>query len=205
MNVGTKMTAAGAFAHIRTLEQVVEDFEKRYGSGKMESHSTHDPVLEWTIKAPNVKEAIRRACDGRREDGKMFQMESCVRTSSKLAFRDHLVLMHDAIEDIITSGEVEAFDTLYDLVREAKPWGIGELSVYNVTARIGAWKGVRPIIYVYLHAGPLKGWKALTGSGKNPYRILVAELPEPLRHLAPHRTEDLFCEYRDLLNPGMLQ
>jgi hypothetical protein len=194
VNAGTKLTRAGAFNHLKTLADVVKSFEERYTA-----HS-HDPVIEYVMTSPDLPEAIRRAVAAKRRNGKMFGMESCIKASSRQAF----------LVNVSTAGMVhrfnryKTFEEVFDLVRSCMVPGIGELVVYNVSRRIGAYLRIEPKDFLYLHAGPLKGWKALTGQRGNPYRVSMKEVPAPLRVLTPHRLEDLLCEYREFLHPGLM-
>jgi len=199
MNVGTKATREGHLAHLQTLRDIVADYRKRfrYTSGAERSEGHHDPVVDFAKEAPDLRTAISRAVAGRRRDGKMFSEDSMVRASSKAELEAKLQRRHNALLDAMD------FEALHDFIQSQAPWGCGRLIVYNVAARIGAFFRIEPEDYVYLHAGPLRAWKKLTGSRSSPVRVPVAELPRALRALPPHQIEDLLCEYRDLLHPEM--
>jgi hypothetical protein len=202
MNVGTKLTAQGAFNHLHTLDLVVTNFMERFGyvENDFQSHSHHDPVLPYTIEAKSLKQAIERAVANRRPDGKMFSLGSCVRNSSKDEWAKALTTPNM----IMMIGTASSFEMVFDPVREKKPWGIGETSAYMTAVRIAAYLNIHQKDFLYLHAGPLKGWKALTKTKGSPYRVPWSEVPAPLRRLSPPRVEDLLCEYRDYLNPGLI-
>ena len=197
MNVGTKLTKAGAFNHITTLDGVVEDFKRRYGGA-----GHHDVVVLFCREAPDFPTLIERAVAGRRADGKMFQMDSCIPKVAKKALGKSLMASRGLIEDILYY--TKDFDQLYDLVDDRAGRGIGDLTIYNVTARIGGWKGIEPKRYVYVHCGPLAGWKALTGKRGHVVRIHMHDLPKPLQAHSPREVEDCLCEFRDFLHPGLL-
>lgn len=196
MNVGTQATKRGELAHLRTLADVVADFRVRYAHLINGAH--YDPVAAYSAKAPNLSEAISRACAGRREDGKMFAMDSCIFKPARDEFTDRMTARTGLV------ARCKTFDDLHDVVEAAAVKGIGSLLIYNVTCRIGAHRGLEPRDHVYLHAGPLKGWKRLTGSRESPKRVSLSTLPDELTVLPPRLIEDLLCEYRDLLNPGFL-
>lgn len=202
MNLGTKMTRAGKLAHVATLDDVVDEYllHFKFEAGAERSAGHHDPLIDFCREAPDLETAIRRAVDGRRRDGKMFSEGSCVRASSKEEFARELVGSQDALR-----ARSDDFDLLHDLVRFHAPWGIGTLTVYNVTARIAAYFGTHPERHIYVHAGPLKGWKRLTGTRGNPYRVPLTDVPAPLLRLKPYQIEDLLCEFRDLLHPEMMR
>lgn len=202
MNVGTKLTAQGAFNHLKTLDDVVTNFMERFGynEGELQSISHHDPVLPYTIEAPSLKIAIERAVANRRPDGKMFSLGSCVRNSSKDEWSKALTKP----DTIMMIGTASTFEEVFDPVREKRPWGIGETSAYMTAVRIAAHLNLHQKNFLYLHAGPLQGWKRLTGTKGSPYRVPWSEVPAPLRRLSPPRVEDMLCEYRDYLSPRLL-
>jgi hypothetical protein len=200
MNVGTQLTKSGALIHLKTLEDVVADYKVRfnYKAGIERSAGHHDPVVDFCREAEDPATCIKRAVDGRRKDGKLFSEGSCIRTKSKEKMTRTLLKKISALD------KCRDFEQVYAIVEEAAPWGIGNLTVYNTTARIAAYYSIHPEEFLYVHAGPLKGWKALTGLRNNPHRVSVLSLPKPLRKLPMHRVEDLLCEYNELLHPGMI-
>lgn len=206
MNTGTQMTKSGQLAHCKTLSDLVREynrlfqFDGNYQHKSERSVGHHDPVIDVCKEASSLHDCIVKAVDGKTKQGKTFSEGSCVRTSSKMLLAEaltkqpylgHLTLARD-------------FERIYDLVREAKPWGIGSLTVYNVAARIAAYKDIHPEKFLYLHAGPLVGWKRLTGCKVSPYRVPIEEVPEALRVLPMHKLEDFFCEFRNFLHPWLL-
>jgi hypothetical protein len=200
MNTGTQLTKSGELGHLKTLEQVVADFRVRfnYKRGVERSEGHHDPVVDVCIEAPNLTQAIELAVDGRRRDGKMFSEGSCIRASSKKKMTQALLRAKDKLR------ACRDFEAVYEIVRTSAKWGIGKLTIYNVTARVAAHMGIHPEAFLYVHSGPLRGWKALTGTKANPHRVPVEQLPKALRRLPVHRVEDLLCEYNELLHPGMI-
>ena len=130
----------------------------------------------------------------------MFPEDSCIDAAARRTFLNKLLKIKSKIVLIAM------FDDLHDLLESQAPKGIGALSVYNCTSRIAAWLKCGPTKRLYLHAGPLKGWKKLTGCKGSPRHVPWLEVPAPMRQrLASHQLEDLLCEYRDLLKPEMMQ
>jgi hypothetical protein len=201
MNVGTQLTKSGALAHLTTLEAVVADFNTRfnYKASVERSAGHHDPVVDFCREARDFSTCIRRAVDGKRKDGKMFSEGSCIRASSKVVMTDNLLKVRARLQ------KCKSFEAIYDLVKASAPWGIGNLTIYNVSARLAIYMGIHPEAFLYVHAGPLRGWKALTGTRKNLFRVPVEDIPKALRKLPLHRVEDLLCEYNELLHPGMIK
>ena len=101
-------------------------------------------------------------------------------------------------------ANITDFDPLYDLVKRSAPWGIGNMSIYAVSERIGAYLGLKPEAFLYLHAGPLVGWKNLTGCVGKPHRVPWSEVPPALRVLPNFEVENLLCEFRRHLHPRMM-
>lgn len=89
----------------------------------------------------------------------------------------------------------ENFDELHRVIAEriGSISGIGSLTVYDITHRIGAYIGKHPK-RVYLHAGTRKGAMIfhITGDSFDP-RIL----PRPFSRLQPYEIEDCLCIYMD--------
>lgn len=209
MNTGTRLTKQGRFSSLSTLSEVVSAYQELFDfreAGENHGVDTHDPVLDWCREASSIRKCIKRAVEGRRRDGKMFSEGSCIRESSKENLE--INLLHYSVLPALLYAQT--FEDVYNKVRSSAPWGIGDLTIYNVANRIAAYLEIKPEAYLYIHAGPLKGWKALMGrswKGTNgeTFRVPWEAVPEPLRVLPPHRVEDFLCEMRDVLHPGLLE
>jgi hypothetical protein len=203
MNTGTMLTRSGALGHLKTLDDVVSDYKVRFkfkhSAERSEGH--HDPCVDFCKESRSISMAIARAVDGRRRDGKMFPGGSCVRTQAK---KQLTLSLWRAERKIRLASD---FDELYDIVAKhvGGIFGVSRYTTYNVSLRIGAYLNLEPRAHIYLHAGPLKGWKRLTGHGGDIFRVPWKEVPRALRRLKPHSVEDLLCEMRELLHPGMLE
>jgi hypothetical protein len=76
--------------------------------------------------------------------------------------------------------------------------GIGELTVYDISQRIGSRFDLEPD-RVYLHSGTRVGARALGFDGRRA-SLEVAELPDELtEQLRPRELEDLLCIYKNAL------
>jgi hypothetical protein len=73
--------------------------------------------------------------------------------------------------------------------------GLGELWAYDTALRLGAHLGHLPA-RVYLHRGTRKGAENL-GLNVTGETIEVKDLPDALRSLPPHESEDILCIYKD--------
>ena len=69
--------------------------------------------------------------------------------------------------------------------------GIGELAVYDIACRIGAFLGLSPE-RVYLHAGTREGARALGLRGAS---VRKMDLPRAFGRLSPGEIEDCLCIY----------
>lgn len=92
------------------------------------------------------------------------------------------------------------FDALHRLVENeiGGMKGIGALTVYDISHRIGAYFRKAPE-RVYLHAGVRVGARALGISGDS---FDPKILPKPFARLAPSEIEDCLCIYKDDLTGG---
>ena len=90
----------------------------------------------------------------------------------------------------------KTFAELNDLVEQLiRPIHmIGELTVYDISLRIGARFDLEPEV-VYLHAGTRAGARKL-GLDWKAHALEPDELPEPLREIKPHQAEDVLCIYK---------
>jgi len=97
-------------------------------------------------------------------------------------------------------GKAASFDDLHQAVEAAilPLRGIGELAVYDIAHRIGAYRGLEPEL-VYLHAGTRAGAKILGLSGK---KLARRDLPAAFRGLSPAEIEDCLCIYKSWLRGG---
>lgn len=117
-------------------------------------------------------------------------------------FKDVLILLEKSIK------ECNDFDSIYKVIFDAKIKGIGELSVYDISFRLGKMAGVYPD-KVYLHAGTRKGAVNLgiiTANDKSKYIDSIFDKNEndyieriyvELRQLEPYEIEDYLCRDKD--------
>jgi hypothetical protein len=88
------------------------------------------------------------------------------------------------------------FDELFQLVQSETGgiYGIGELTIYDITTRLGAFLGLEPE-RVYLHAGTREGARHL-GIITRRESFEPSELPQAFRRLRPREIEDCLCIYK---------
>ena|SRR5579863_6225617 len=75
--------------------------------------------------------------------------------------------------------------------------GIGELTIYDIAHRVGAFLGLEPEL-VYLHRSTRDGAKVL-GIASKLRMIELSVLPSAFRRLRPYEMEDALCIYKDEL------
>ncbi len=189
MNVGTQREARGELAHLKTLQDCVEQFVADHGK-----EGTHDKVMPFVLKSPSLKVAIARAIDGAMENGKKFHFGTCVRNSSK---EEWTKLLQEAPPSWVR--KMSSFEAVYDWMAAKAPWGIGDFMKYVAAQRVAAYLKIEPKEYVYLHAGPRKGFKALMGGSPKSFRVPKTSFPDEMQVLKPSKIEDFLCEMRQTL------
>lgn len=175
---------------LTSLAAMVRDWKRRTAPGGG-LDVKRDAVVEFCREAPSYRVAVYRAVASRDRNGKMHNHQSKVRESARNLLGDRI------IEEIVTA---EDFDMLHDFIDELKPWGIGPVTVYDVSVRIGAFLGLEPQS-LYLHAGVLAGWEALMGplaSRAQFGRVRRMDWPMALIGMKADDVEDFLCTYRSL-------
>lgn len=91
---------------------------------------------------------------------------------------------------------IKDFGELHKLINDTiRPiHGIGELAVYDIATRIGAYLNINAK-KVYLHAGTREGARAL-GFDTSRGWLAVEELPREFRKLTAGQIEDCLCIYK---------
>jgi hypothetical protein len=179
---------------LRTYQDVVADHRRRYaGPGHAEMRMFGNP-------RQTLLEAIHRACRSqipkKRGRGLKRHSHQPVRAVSDEALGEAAARLQAIEVEIAAATD---FAALLGLIEEAiaNIQGIGELAVYDIAHRIGAYRGLHPE-EVYLHAGTRKGAKAL-GLPVNRKSLPMTSLPAGLRSLSAEEAEDLLCIYRKTL------
>ena len=183
---------------LTSLDAIVRDWNFRFGPDGP-YHHRRDHVLDYCASAPNLTQAIDRACAARAADGKMHNHQSRVPEAVRQKFRRLIMEQWPWQLD----EDLTAFDDLYDHCESVAPRGIGVVTVYDTATRIGAYLKLTPDA-LYMHAGVMLGWNRLHGR-RMPLlkRIPRAELPIELQSLPPDEIEDLLCTYRDYFQPWL--
>lgn len=185
---------------LTTLDAIVDDWEFRFGSNGISKHM-RDEVVEHCELSTDFVQAVNRACDSFRPNGKLHNHQSRVPLSTRRMFRDR-ILNDDRVAEIIS--EMKNFDEIYDALESLAPVGIGPVTIYDVATRIAAYLKIEPDS-LYLHAGVRIGWHRLYGRrSPNVKRIPKQLLPTPLQRIPCDQVEDMLCAYREYLKPELL-
>jgi len=167
-----------------SLDAVVRDWKWRVDG----SHLKRDGVVEWTAAAGTWYVAVHRAVFSRDARGKMHNHQTKVPVAIKtLLFRE---IMKSSLP-----VDVRSFDHLYDVIASFRIWGIGSVTVYDVSVRIGAWLQLEPDS-LYLHAGVKQGWKALGLPRWDSVRVYREDWPLAFQSMPADELEDFICTYR---------
>lgn len=148
----------------------------------------HDSVEH--IKSLN--DAIEFAALATNSEGKRYPHQRRIKKDSLAALRDNLM---KKFEDISLA---KSFEELHTIVKEAKSYGIGELTIYDTAQRIGLYMNLFPN-YVYMHAGTRVGAIRLIGKKGKEKFLDKNDFPEAFRSLSCAEIEDILCRYKDCL------
>ena len=145
------------------------------------------------FKSRSLSEAIKFAALCMRPDGKRHSHQYRSRRAVLAEAESRL----QAISRQLRS--CESFGDLYGVVQERIGGikGVGVLTTYDVSTRIGAHLDLAPD-RIYLHAGTAEGAKAIMVTSDRD-SIARSELPAAFRRLRSYEAEDCLCSYkRDL-------
>lgn len=187
---------------LTSLAAIRRDWNWRFVEG--DDGKRRDLVIHHCKIASSFPEAVDRACRSRNPAGKMYNHQSKIPLPILLEFRD-LILEQSVVLFGMGPGN---FDIVHALLWDIRPWGIGPVTTYDVSVRIGAYLGQIPSS-VYLHAGVREGWNALlrglrdidmgsVESWRAEPLIIRGNLPEELRDMPADEVEDFLCCYRSL-------
>lgn len=187
---------------ITNLKTLVDDWIYRFGP-KGISRQMRDEVVDHCIAARSYREAVDRACNSKRPNGKVHNHQSRVPAVVRMRFAENIHASKRAYD-------AKTFDEFYDILFDVAPAGIGPVTLYDVATRIAAYKdahlrhckGQHSVQSLYLHAGVRVGWCQLHGQ-RSPAQLRIPrdELPKELRRIPTDEVEDMLCAYRDVLQP----
>jgi hypothetical protein len=163
---------------MNNLKAIRDDYIRRFRA-RLRTDATH-------FACGSLAQCVARAARAETATGK-HKHQWRVPLDVLTAFATNLALRLSEIERAAT------FDRLLAILDEAKPKGIGELTIYDTAVRIGYGLNLAPEA-VYLHAGTRKGAKRLLPDVRRPF-VLRAEFPSEWDGLSPVEIEDLLCSY----------
>lgn len=177
---------AAPAAHLKVLEDLIEDFHERLGpEGDLEAG-----YIDWMRRAPSLATAVDRAVRSRKPDGKMHNHQSRIPLRVLLSYGDRLIREFE--------GQPPwDFHELLSRCTHRAVRGIGPVTAYDVTCRLAAWYDLEPD-RVYLHAGVKAGAEALGIQTRGKEWLTMDEFPKAMQGLTPDETEDFLCVYRTL-------
>ncbi|MEM8751070.1 MAG: hypothetical protein AAGF28_12285 [Pseudomonadota bacterium] len=166
------------------IESCIEQYVQQYRNLAQDETSFY-------ARQPTLSAAIKVAASCRRADGKRHSHQ---RRIPEVVLDEAGRRLRAAIEELMAAKD---FGTLHSVVKQTiQPvHGVGELTVYDVALRIGAFLGLKPGV-VYLHAGTRIGAAALGFSVES---IKKDELPDAFAPLTEAEIEDFLCIYKDAL------
>lgn len=167
-----------------TLQSVVRAYRQRH-------RPRARAELDFYASLPSLGEAVLRAARAERPDGKRHDHQTRIRRSAIQEVQRRLARLN-----LSRARDFHDLHTRIDAAIGPVP-GIGALTVYDTTLRIGAKLGLEPE-FVYLHAGTRAGAKAL-GLRSTALYLRPSELPTELRTLRPHEVEDVLCIFKQQL------
>jgi hypothetical protein len=168
----------------RNLDSIVRDY--------IESHREHArEELSHFRHQPDLRSAIRMAALALNSDNEKHGHQWRIPCATLKAWRTELSRKTSSLQSC------NDFEGLMKIARRVGKsiWGIGELTIYDTTHRIGAYMRMAPS-KVYLHAGTREGAKTLGFNGNRAF-IFPRELPRAFRKLKPYEIEDCLCRYKD--------
>lgn len=177
------------FGQLDTFERVVHDYVKEY-----QLYASRE--MKWYASQPNLERATEVAALSKLPSGKRHPHQRRIPLAVLEEVRDRL--------QALNLRGCRTFHELFETVRD-EIIGIhraGELLVYDVAHRIGAYLGLKPE-RIYLHAGTRKGASAL-GLGRGVEYLNPLDLPVPFQRLSPAEVEDCLCIYKDDLQQAVL-
>jgi hypothetical protein len=145
----------------------------------------------WFIIQSTIADAISTAARARTPKGKRFGHQRRI-PESVLQMSEQILL-----KSLSVLQSAKTFEELHRVISDkiGDIHGIGELTVYDTSVRIGAKLELAPAV-VFLHAGTRVGAKAL-GLDVSQKAIPTKSFPPEFGRLSPAEIEDVLCIYKD--------
>lgn len=166
------------------------DDEYRNGDGEKCSSNELEKELKEFDPLEDFNDVLRRAGMAEKKNGKRFNHQRRITNSSLQKLTKSLKMNSKKIQ------QINSFDILYSFIKELKIEGIGKLTIYDTSLRIGHHLGYKPKD-VYIHAGVSIGLRRLNVVTKGLEKISINELPQEFSALKPHHAENFLCSFKD--------
>lgn len=152
-----------------------------------------DTWKSYTANQQSLQSAIRAAALCRDATGRKHPHQYRLVNNTLRAY-SNVILNNIKKVELITT-----FDDLYKLLYQLKIHGIGALTVYDISVRLGEYLGFEPQ-KIYLHAGTRVGVEKLVGNVIGD-TIRKNQLPIDfsVSNLSCYELEDLMCIYKYIL------
>jgi hypothetical protein len=182
------------FIHARTIDLIVEEYEK--------CASHRDEQSEWwKADGLSFEELLTRVGMAESKSGRHPHQ----RRLEKSALEQGTTALRSVKNRIKSAND---FYVLWRIIQERfkSIKGLGELATYDAADRLRHRLNLESEHIIYLHAGTRVGARRLFG-GRLPREIGWGlqrdDVPFGLRHLSTHEIEDILCHYKDelLLTP----
>jgi hypothetical protein len=172
-----------AVADSAVLEDVVASYIRDFRPGA-------DCELDFFRSCRSLKRAVKYAGLSMLPSGKRHPHQYRIPQSVLREAEGNLQAVSASLRGCAT------FDEFFQLVQSeiSGIYGVGELTIYDVTTRLGAFLGLEPE-RVYLHAGTREGARHL-GITTRRESFEPSELPQAFRRLRPREIEDCLCIYK---------
>ena len=171
--------------NIPKLERVIKHY-------KLKSKKQIDGLILFCTAQKTLKEAIEVAVQSIDENNKVHFHQRRVEKQELISFAERLSLRESEI------GVVKTFDEIFEIVNAEKNQYIPELTVYDITQRIGAFKNIYAD-KIYLQSGTKIGAENLLGHLGDKRFLMREDLPSPFQR--PEFTladiEDILFHYKD--------
>ena len=171
--------------NIPKLERIIKHY-------KLKSRKQIDTLILFCMAQKTLKEAIEVAAKSIDENDKIHFHQRRVEKLELDSFAERLVLCEDSLDSS------NSFDEIYTIINSAKNEYITELTIYDVSQRIGAYKNIYSD-KIYLQSGTKIGAENLLGSLGGKKFLLREDLPSPFQN--PDFTladiEDILFQYKE--------
>lgn len=165
-----------------TSQEIIEDYHQLKSLGL-------DTWLSDCARTKDVLLVIEMAALARNIDKEKHPHQYRVPNHTLREFANNLIKTSESVVSCRT------FEELYETVNSARIAGIGDLTVYDTSQRIGARLKLLPR-KVYLHQGTRVGAERYLGRKINVDFIDKSEFIH-FRHLKCSEIEDILCIYKD--------